>query len=501
MQNRGTGSTMDWGQEADEQIVAKDMMDKEVMEMLQGLKIRNSLVLQELNSLHKAWRGSAVDRSLQLAVPVSKPKVKASRQGPEFTVPQPFQMMLREAEKRKKIKAQDWADLQNEQSADDAECLKQFRAQPVPAHVFLPLYNEIMEQSEKQRKTQIQKRREHLLSMQKPFHLLVQARKQHAGRPASAPTEKKTSRKTCIPKSVLDPTVSDGLREAEILRKINSHLRAKDLLESSSAPVPLSRDIRSPRSRTSLKTKQRHLGFLQQSLTFEPHINQSVPDFQALYYNFQKCSLKKQRTREPTETKPFTLRTSSLRCMRHSKTDSAQETLQKTPPRKTLADLSSLSPNTLPVYITDGTKRREVAIRSSLRDKDNHNLEREKWFSEHHQKSLKMQKSLSTRAKALDPHKPLAESNKEKLKQMRQSDQRRTQEYNEELEEMKRRVDMRAYLFEQVTKGSAIRDMQRTFTQTLQQAGLTDDYVQQKGRASLELSEFDGTQHIDVESQ
>lgn len=230
-----------------------------------------------------------------------------------------------------------------------------------------------------------------------------------------------------------------------MLRKINSHLRAKDMLESSSAPIPLTRD---PHARTSLKTKDQHLGFLQQNLTFKPRVNQSVPDFQTLYRNFQKLSVQNQSMREPTETKPFNLRTSSLSAKRRSRTDTAQvraayslassmapigflhvqvpaevtgtgtllerpliirarggngasiqishvppvtyaayaahrpladgsgiqrihrfvllflqEPLQETPPHRSPDYLSSLSPNTLPVYITDSTKRREVAIR------------------------------------------------------------------------------------------------------------------------------------------
>lgn len=121
-------------------------------------------------------------------------------------------MMEREAEKRQKMKAQAWADLPDEPSADDTECLKKFRARPVPAHVFLPMYDEIMEQSEKRRTSGREKRRAELLSMQKPFQLLIQDRRRQVERPVSAPTEKVPSRRKSIPRSVLDPTVSDGLR-------------------------------------------------------------------------------------------------------------------------------------------------------------------------------------------------------------------------------------------------------------------------------------------------
>ncbi|XP_073442871.1 protein FAM161B isoform X2 [Dendrobates tinctorius] len=396
-------------------------------------------------------------------------------------------MMLREAEKRKMLQPQTWADLQDGQSADDAECLKQFRAQPAPAHVFLPMYKEIMEQNEKRKKTAIQRRSHHLLSMQKPFQLLVKDKRRQV---ASAFTAEVPSRKRPIPKSVLDPTVSDGLRESKMLQKINSHIRAKKLLESSSAPVPLSRDTRDPQSRASWRTKQQHLGFLQQDLTFKPQINSCAPDFQRLHRNFQKSCFKNQRMREQTETNPFNLRTTSLRSKRRSRLHDAQKDPTEMPPRRFMASLSSLSANTLPVYITDCTKRREMAIRSSVQDRDNQAMESERWLLEHQQKCLAMQNAVSRRAKALDSHKPLAECKDKKLKEKRQSDRRRSQEYKVELEAMKERVRTKAYLFEQVTKGCATKDVERWSTQTLINARWNDD----------SLSEDHGGRLQDVES-
>ncbi|KAM4013071.1 protein FAM161B isoform 2-T4 [Anomaloglossus baeobatrachus] len=397
------------------------------------------------------------------AHPACKPKAKVSSKVPEFTVPHPFQMMLRESEKSKMLQSQAWADVPDGQSAEDAECMKQFRAQPAPAHIFLPMYKEIMEQNEKRRKTGIQKRNQYLLSMQKPFHFLVQDKRRQVTNvlPVKVP-----SRKRSIPKSVLDPTVSDGLREAEILQKINSQIRAKKVLDSSSSPVPLTRDTREPQSRASFRTKQQQLGFLQQNLTFKPQINPCAPDFQMLHRNLRKSSLKNQRVQGPTKTKPFTLHTTSISSKRCSSSQDTQGTSMETHPHRLAASLSSLSVNTLTVYITDCTKRREAAIRFSVQDKDNRDIQREKWLGDQRQKSLAMQKSVARRAKALDPHKPLAVCNEEKLKQNRNSDHRRTQEYKKELEEMKTRVSMRAYLFEQVTKGHAIKDVEGRFTQT-----------------------------------
>lgn len=104
------------------------------------------------------------------------------------------------------------------QGQEEAECHRQFRAQPVPAHVYLPLYQEIMERNEARRQAGIQKRKELLLSSLKPFSFLVkeeqrkeatQQRELAATAKAKVPKQKATRR---IPKSILEPALGDKLQ-------------------------------------------------------------------------------------------------------------------------------------------------------------------------------------------------------------------------------------------------------------------------------------------------
>ncbi|KAM5129709.1 protein FAM161B [Mantella aurantiaca] len=486
---------------------------RQFLDTLHSLKSRNSLYLQELTRLYEGHRPQAglddetlvrffsdtplrvQDADLQSPAGDTKMKLRRSRNAVTITVPKPFQLSLREAERREKVRAQAWAQPEGDMTQEDIECYKQFRAQPVPAQVLLPLYNDIMEQQDERRKSDIERRKEQLMAMQKPFHFLAEERKKTNERPVTTPTQKTQSAIKPIPKSVLDPSVSDRLKEAELLRKISSQLRAKDLLQSSSAPVTLTRHSRDPDSRTSLKCKQRHLAFLQQSLSFQPRTNPAVPDFQTLYRNFQRLSLSRQNVREPTETKPFNLRTSH---QRHRKKQSPTESEEDEDrhPVPSCRHLSSLSPNTLPVYITDSTKLREASIRSSLQDRERAGEEREKWLQKHRQKSQAMQRSVSRRAKAMDPHKPLADTNRQKLRENLASDWNRSQEYKKELEEMKNRVKSRGFLFEQVSKGSAVKEAERKFSRTLHQSGLTEEFIHQKGAADEEM-----TDHTDQEEE
>ncbi|NWR71291.1 F161B protein, partial [Centropus unirufus] len=247
--------------------------------------------------------------------------------------------------------------------------------------------------------------------------------------------------------------------EAELYREIRIQMRAKDLLESSVAPIGTRR---APQSRTATKTKQERLGFLQdKSFSFKPRINPTIPDFEGLYWAFQREAVRRQEIKEATRNKPFKLRTSNLRhrlrqanekIKFHFFQDSQQVSKVSVQKSHSLTGLSSLSSNTLPVHITDATRKRESAIRYSQDSKKEGDKEGIYWLEKQKKKCQAIQKSVNSRAKALDPLKSLEETQKERSKQNRQNVRERAKEYRKELEEMQQRVKNRPYLFEQVTK-------------------------------------------------
>lgn len=104
------------------------------------------------------------------------------------------------------------------QGQEEAECHRQFRAQPVPAHVYLPLYHEIVARSEARRQAGIQKRKELLLSSFKPFSFLEkeEQRKEAAQqRDPAASAQAKAPKQTAprrIPRSILEPALGDKLQ-------------------------------------------------------------------------------------------------------------------------------------------------------------------------------------------------------------------------------------------------------------------------------------------------
>ncbi|NXJ60008.1 F161B protein, partial [Rostratula benghalensis] len=469
---------------------------------------------RQSSSLIDLTSDSAWDQQKPHSFPKSRlrPKSASSPWIPSITIPQPFEMTLREARKKSQLmKSYMFLEVDQQrdkrQSQDEAECQKQFRAQPVPAHVFLPLYQEIMEQNEIRRQIATQKRKELLLSSQRPFSFLEKEEKKKeairqkflaAASPHEISKQKQASKK--VPKSTYDPLLGDKLKEAELYREIRIQMRAKDLLESSVAPIDTSTCRREPQSRTATKTKQERLGFLQEkSFSFKPRINPTIPDFEGLYWEFQREAVRRRAIKEATRNKPFKLRTANLRVRQRQANEKIKDSQQlaKVSMKKThsLTGLSSLSSNTLPVHITDATRKRESAIRSSQDNKKEGDKEGICWVEKQKKKCQAMRKSVNSRAKALDPHKSLEETHKEKLKQNWQNMRERTKEYQKELEEMQLRVKNRPYLFEQVTKHDARQGAERRYRQTLQQVGLSEEFVREKGKDATDLLQEDSDAH------
>ncbi|XP_028627724.1 protein FAM161B [Grammomys surdaster] len=421
-----------------------------------------------------------------------------------ITVPQPFRMTLREARKKSQWLASP-ASFEQErlqaqkQGQEEAECHRQFRAQPVPAHVYLPLYQEIMERTEARRRASIQKRKEQLLSSLKPFSFLEkkeQQKKDTSQRDSAAvaqtkvPPKKATSKK--IPKSILEPALGDKLQESELLRKIRIQMRAMDMLQMASSPISTP-SSRAPRTAT--RTQEEKLSFLQTEFGFQPQVNPVVPDYESLYKAFQRRAAERRETRETTRNKPFFLRTANL-CHTPRSCDAAtaggekrrtqkspQPTATPLPRSHSLSGLASFSANTLPVHITDATRKRESAVRMSLEKKDKSDMSIQ-WLEMHKKNCQAMSKSVTSRAKAMDPHKSLEEVFKAKLKENRNNDRKRAKEYKKELEEMKKRIQTRPYLFEQVTKALARKEAEQRYRDTLRQAGLEEEFVTTKGQGT-----------------
>lgn len=83
---------------------------------------------------------------------LSRQTIVRVRPSSKVTVPKPFQMMLREEErKRHKVRTRSEIELENtllrRELEELQECQKKFRASPAPAHIHLPLYHVVSRRS------------------------------------------------------------------------------------------------------------------------------------------------------------------------------------------------------------------------------------------------------------------------------------------------------------------------------------------------------------------
>ncbi|CAM4643520.1 unnamed protein product [Leuciscus chuanchicus] len=388
------------------------------------------------------------------------------------------------------------------EEADLVECQKQFCVAPVPEHISKPLYDNLIHEQERLRKEGREQRRDFLLTMQKPFrfHKREEKTKEMDSANKSEKTQPVCVRKP-IPKAASDPRFPEQLKEQEQKRKIRIHLRAQETLKASSAPIQRNEASADSQTRSAQKSKNKMLGYLDQKLSFRPKTNAAVPDFDKLYQAFQQKAMETAERRDVTQCKPFQLRTSALQ-PRHRSPENPQKSTDTTSLKRSssFGGLTSLSMDTLPTYITDAARKRSMAVRRSLELKDLKEQENAEWMKQHRIRSQAMSRAVAMRAKAMDPHKSLKEVYQDKLKLHRRADLERMKDYQKELKEIKSRVTARPYLFEQVSQENAKNNVERRYRNTLEQAGLDENFVRSKGETS-KTNHVDDEDHNSTESE
>lgn len=300
------------------------------------------------------------------------------------TVPKPFHMMLREAEMRKRgIKTRSEIELENaelrRQLEELTECQRKFRASPVPAHVHLPLYEELQERNEERQRRVRLRDDQHLRTLPKPFSFLERERlkKEQKQLRHPQPSDQETVRPfkaKPVPKAVYAAASGEQMKEEQLYRSIKIQMRAQELLHSASMPPSMLARRLSERKKTSAAAGD-------DSYSHRPQINKEVPDFDASYRRFQKHLEKYKEVKPTTACEPFELRTSQISSHREriladiEKEQSSPRMLRwphlspapSRTPNSSLCSSLSGSLELLPTKVTDATKKRHEAVRYHLR--------------------------------------------------------------------------------------------------------------------------------------
>ncbi|NXW94402.1 F161A protein, partial [Alopecoenas beccarii] len=429
-----------------------DGSDRELAFEENGSETGSSAFAKE--RIEKMWDGFSVEDYISHAkhcVP-SSPAFRTIRRkqkmwSPKVTVPKPFQMTIREARKKEQnIKSKSRVEMENhllkKQLEEEAECQKQFRANPVPAAVFLPLYHEIVQRNEERRRSVKERSKVKLLASQKPFKFIEREKQRNEMRKMqlrdlSAP-EKKTKlfKAKPVPRCVYSPAVNDKLKEEELYREIRIRMRAEELLRNSSLP-------NSRLALTNTNKKKKHKCVEPKETENKPKIKSGVPDFQQLHQKFQKRLLQQKQVKHLTVCEPFDLRTPSIPSNKGKILKDIQE------------DEEKLKETRWPY----ASPRRKPQMRHS--SANSHLL----GFGE--SKSPK-----------------ITESTRRRLQAIRNYEKQRMQEYLQELQEMEERVQQRPLLLERVTQKNARIAAEKHYWNRLRALGICPEFVSKKGQTT-----------------
>ena len=245
-------------------------------------------------------------------------KVPTKEWRPRITIPEPFIMTIRDENRvRKKSRAMQLAEeeKQRKEEQEEAECSMQFKANPMPASTYLPLYEIIVAKNEYRRKKVKENSKELLKSQEKPFKFVERENKKRL-RKQDISLKKKQERETDsrpfrakpVPTYLFDTSIEDKIKEEEEYRKIRVKMRAEDLLRQSRLPGTMGERAR---SKTTPSAAQRQ-DLLEQSPTHQPDINKGVPNFTSSHVILQKELTNRKCAKTSTEVKPFLLKTEMI---------------------------------------------------------------------------------------------------------------------------------------------------------------------------------------------
>ncbi|KAK1195442.1 F161A protein, partial [Pygoscelis papua] len=429
-----------------------DGSDRELAFEENGSETGSSAFARE--QIEKMWDGFSVEdyisrtkHSLPSSPAFRMIRKKQKARSPRVTVPKPFQMTIREARKKEQnVKSKSQIEIENnllkKQLEEEAECQKKFRANPVPAAVFLPLYHEIVQRNEERRRSVKERSKLKLLASQKPFKFIEREKQRNEIRKMQlrdlSTPEKKTKlfKAKPVPKRVYGPAVNDKLKEEELYREIRIRMRAEELLRNSSLP----------NSRLALKDtnkRKKHKCVEPKETEHKPKTRSNVPDFELLHQKFQKRLLQQKQAKHLTVCEPFNLRTPYIPSNKG----------------KILKDIQE----------------------------DEEKLKETRWpYASPRRKPQTRHSSANSHLSGLGDSKSpkITESTRRRLQAIRNYEKQRMQEYLQELQEMEERVNQRPLLLERVTQKSARIAAEKHYSDRLRALGICPEFVSKKGQTT-----------------
>ncbi|KAH8877306.1 Protein FAM161A [Schistosoma japonicum] len=421
-----------------------------------------------------------------------------------ITVPEPFEMTKREESlKRFKNVQSKSKSLQPTTILDDgnAHFGAQFKAKPIPSHVYLPLFEKLMEKNAIRREAIRKHHKEILKSTEKPFNFTIRENLKKEQNDFSRDkirqdenfgTDKKPfDFKNDRPSDPLDLPSHlferrfERMQEDLLLKEVKRHLRAQRLLQSASLPPGMEeRQHRMDMRKQERKARNERLNRistldLDNSEAKQKHYRHyhPAPDFKQLHWKSSKnLRLLWKPPPEPTRPKSFKLRTSeranslnrySLQNNNNKMKKNDGENFSQSTAKQPVLDVP-------PPALSRSALLRENYIRNSLAKV---NLDEKKKEEMGYIKRLKQREVSDTMKETLGgrlapPKQIINLITEERKRQLIQNDLHRQAEYKRELNAIQQRVASKPLLVTRQNQILARKRAEAKFDASIRDAGL-----------------------------
>ena len=367
-------------------------------------------------------------------------KTKQARTGwyPRVTVPKPFSMTVREQSAKKKqsrsIVEAEREKLERE-AQEDFEMSKKFRAIPVPASTYLPLYQLIVAENE-QRRTQVKQSCKAMLkATERPFSFTKRDEEQKKQKQRLTRKQEHTAGKKVVKHFVAKPAPTqlfynnkEKFQEQEEYRKIKKKVRSRELMLQSKLPKNMQikgREYTVGALRKRRLEEREKKAFLTEDHNFHPKITAKVPDYVQSHIENEVQLARSKQFNKNTTVEPFNLKTELIPSkMEKVYEDIArdEENLPETrwpykSPRFLVKPIHSRSfsgPSQYSTMTTESSRLWEAANKKKLESAIQKELEEERNQEERHKKQQETQKRVLDRVKSSDKSGEYRKSQKEK---------------------------------------------------------------------------------------
>ena len=344
------------------------------------------------------------------------------------TVPKPFNMTIRDANQlKKKSKSMIAAEKESAErlASEVAETRIKFRANPIPVHTYLPLYQLTNAKNEQRREMA---RKMNRTTSQKPFKFakrdeLKQQQKAEMQKEAEKMRRKQTEFKAKpIPAHMFSSQIEEDAMEKEAYRKIRMQMRAAKLLAEAKPPYSMrlaSQSSLGTKSSTSSVSKGK--GKSQASYThdcsFHPKITRRLPDYNKVYSKFQEELAKKKQSKLTTVSEPFLLRTERRAKVKHTSSRPSGSSIAPQKLKKCYSTPPSPAP--YPPHMTETARRRQVLTQVRLAEAGEKEAIAENEENARKMRSKAMQKLVAEKTSMMDMSGILEEKKKIKCQKLK----------------------------------------------------------------------------------